>query len=392
MKVLGHIFLVGVFLFALTSIVDAAEIGQMAAERAKEAGEIANAYSVEQIKATTKWVYILGAVLFVLLLILIGQLSYLTGLRPPFSGWKANKIHPTLILIAGISGLISFVISLFVVWDRMILPSASEHAPTIDKLMLITFILTVIVFFATQGMLTLFSYLYRGKEGRKALYYPVNDKLEIIWTVVPATVLTVLILYSLIYVWDDVMIDAQEKPAYEVEIVGEQFRWTIRYPGADGKLGRYNYKLIKGNNSVGLDFNDPHAKDDIVISVPELRLPKGQLVRVHVRSKDVLHGFYAPHFRAHIYAVPGTPTSFTFKPTVTTEEMRKQTGNENFNYEIECSQLCGGGHYSMKGTIIVMEPEAFEQWLKEQKPLYSTLQSEKENLAHRQQKETSKAS
>ncbi|MCU0401189.1 MAG: cytochrome c oxidase subunit II, partial [Algoriphagus sp.] len=157
---------------------------------------------------------------------------------------------------------------------------------------------------------------------------------------------------------------APEK-AHVVEIMGYQFAWEVRYPGKDNVLGDYDYRLITASNSHGVDFTDKNAIDDF--PSPKVVIPKGEPVLFKIRARDVLHSVFAPHMRLKMDAVPGMPTRFWFVPTKTTEEMRAELNNPEFEYEIACTEICGRGHFSMKKVIEVVEPEAYQKWLAEQK-------------------------
>jgi cytochrome c oxidase subunit 2 len=194
------------------------------------------------------------------------------------------------------------------------------------------------------------------------LYYPENNRIEIIWTLVPAVVLAILIFGGL-KVWNNIMDDPPQE-AEVVEIMGYQFAWRTRYPGNDNQLGAYDFRLVDAVNEFGMDFRDRASFDDF--TPREIHLPKGKPVLFKIRSRDVLHSVYAPHFRLKMDAVPGMPTSFWFIPNKSTEEMRQEIGNPDFNYEIACAEVCGRGHFSMRMMVVVDEPEAFEKWKAEQ--------------------------
>ncbi len=151
-----------------------------------------------------------------------------------------------------------------------------------------------------------------------------------------------------------------------VHVVGEQFAWNIHYPGPDGAFGRQDVKLIDvAANPLGLDRTDPAAKDDVT-TVNQLYLPAGKPVLVELSSKDVIHSFALQEMRVKQDAIPGLTIPVWFTPDVTTEEMRKRTGNPEFNYEISCAQLCGLGHYRMRGFLTIETPESFQKWMDEQ--------------------------
>jgi cytochrome c oxidase subunit 2 len=247
-------------------------------------------------------------------------------------------------------------------FDNYTLPVASEHGVTTDALFWWTMVITGIVFIITQVLLFWFPYKYQYSENRKALFYPDNNKLELIWTVVPAIALTGLVLYGLL-VWNDVM-KAPDENAEVIEVMGYQFAWKARYPGKDKKLGDYDFRLINSVNEFGINFKDKASFDDF--SPRELHLPKGRPVEIKIRARDVLHSFFLPHFRVKMDAVPGMPTRFAFTPTKSTEDMRKETGNPDFNYELACTEICGRGHYSMRLIVIVHEPEEYDKWYSSQ--------------------------
>jgi cytochrome c oxidase subunit 2 len=213
-----------------------------------------------------------------------------------------------------------------------------------------------------------FSFRYRYREKNKALYFPHNSSLEKIWTIVPAIVMALLV-FSGLKVWNKIT----SKPpadAEVIEIMGYQFAWKTRYPGNDQQLGAYDFRLVDATNVMGVDFRDKASFDDF--EPRELHLPKGKAVLFKIRARDVIHSVYAPHFRLKMDAVPGMPTSFWFIPTKSTEDMRKETGNPNFNYEIGCAEICGRGHFAMRLLVVVDEPEQYEKWKAEQKSWLSS--------------------
>jgi len=233
-----------------------------------------------------------------------------------------NRIHGYLML-AFLVFIYGITIVSFALWGDLPLTSnsASEHGPEIDRLMIISMVVIFIVQTITQFLLHYFAFKYKGEKGRKALFYADNDKLEFIWTVIPVIVLAGLIMYGL-FTWTDIMnIDEDDDPIV-VELYAQQFNWKARYAGEDNVLGKANVRLINLDNAniLGLDEADPNAQDDIITT--ELHLPVGQPILFKMRSQDVLHSAYMPHFRAQMNCVPGMITQFAFTPTVTTEEMR----------------------------------------------------------------------
>lgn len=249
--------------------------------------------------------------------------------------------------------------------------SASVEGETIDKMMMVTIIITGIVFFITQIVLFWFSYRYQEKEKRTAFYYPHNSTLELIWTTVPAITLTILVVFGLRF-WFKITGDPP-KDAIVVEITGHQFGWDIRYPGKDNVFGKKNFKLYNNpsGNTLAVDFEDPASHDDIRSS--EMHLPVGVPVKLVIHSQDVIHNVGLAHFRMKMDAVPGIPTTLWFTPKYTTAEMKERTGNPNFVYEISCDQMCGKGHFSMRGVIVVESDIKYKTWLSLQSPEYKTI-------------------
>lgn len=242
-------------------------------------------------------------------------------------------------------------------------PVASEHGQLTDKLFWRTMWITFITFFVTNVLLFYFSWKYRYSKNRKALFYPHNNQLEYIWTGVPAIVLTWLVISGWM-AWDGIMSEAPED-SEQIEIMGYQFAWSLRYGGMDNQVGDYDYRLIDAVNSHGQDFSDRAGFDDF--QYRDLVIPKGKPVLLKIRARDVLHSVFIPHMRVKMDAMPGMPTQFWFIANKTTEEMRIEEGNPDFNYELACTEVCGRGHFSMKKNVIVLEPEEYEEWKAEQK-------------------------
>ena len=255
------------------------------------------------------------------------------------------------------------IYSFFAYGDVLLPDAASEHGSTYDNLMWISFAVIFFVQTITQGALHYFSYKYRGNKSRKAFFYADNDRLEMIWTVIPAIVLVGLIGWGLVK-WNNIM-GPPPKDAEVIEIMGYQFAWASRYPGPDNELGDANYKLIDVDNIVGIDFTDSSSLDDFMPR--EIHIPKGKPVLFKIKARDVIHSVYLPYMRSQMNAVPGMPTQMWFIPTKTTAEMREETGNENFNFEIVCNKICGRAHFSMKHTVIVEEEWEYIKWKNEQK-------------------------
>lgn len=282
--------------------------------------------------------------------------------------------------------------------------SASEHGVEVDQLMWISMILIFFVQTITQALLHYFAFKYRGKKGNTALYFADNNKLEAIWSIIPAITLAGLILYGL-YAWTNIMfVDEETENPMVVEIYAKQFGWEVRYAGKDNVLGKANVRYIEGINTLGVDLADPNAQDDIQAS--ELHLPKGVKVVFKIRSQDVLHSAYMPHFRAQMNCVPGMVTQFAFTPTVTTDEMRNSkemqekvaninqiraekskklvaSGQEGldpyvFDYLLLCNKICGKSHYNMQMKIVVENESDFKKWLNGQTTLVQNIKAQEQ--------------
>lgn len=253
------------------------------------------------------------------------------------------------------------------------LPTASStHGKETDYWFWFGMAVITIAFVLVNTVLFYFPLKYRYKKDRKAYFYPHNNTLEIVWTLIPAIVMAGLVFTGL-RVWNRVMSDAP-KDAEVIEIMGKQFGWQVRYGGNDdGKLGNYSYKLINDaeGNEFGLDFTDENSFDDFT-SNTEIHIPKGKPVLLKIRARDVLHSVFIPHMRVKMDAVPGMPTKFWFVAEKSTADMRAELGNPDFKYEIACTEVCGRSHFAMKLTLIVDEPADYEKWKKEQKSLLAT--------------------
>ena len=258
-----------------------------------------------------------------------------------------NKINGFLLLAFLVLGLIGVYWCNELLKGKILGEAASDHGEKVDAMLHITLILTGIVFFITQILLFWFSFKYQYSEKRKAYYFPHNNTLELIWTVVPAITLFILVGFGLVY-WSRITGDAPAN-ANIVEITGKQFGWIYRYPGKDKVFGKKYYKNINEgkNNQLGLLWDDKAAQDDIV-SNEALYMVVNKPIKLVINSRDVVHDVGLVHFRMKMDAVPGTPTTMWFTPKFTTEEMKKKTGREDFEYEISSDQMCGKGHNSMK--------------------------------------------
>jgi cytochrome c oxidase subunit 2 len=345
----------------------------------------------------------------VLVAIAVWQLAKIFELSQLSTGKKSdatiandddNKYNGYL-LFAFLVFIYGITIFSFSKYGKMVLPMpASEHGADYDRLMWISFAIIFVVQTITQFLLHYFGYKYRGSKGKKALFYADNDKLELIWTIIPVITLASLILYGL-YSWTNIMDINEEGDPLVVELYAQQFNWTARYGGEDNVLGDASARLIDIDkaNILGIDESDPNAVDDIIVK--ELHLPVGRKVNFYMRSQDVLHSAYMPHFRAQMNCVPGMITQFSFTPTKTTADMRElpeikdkvaninkiRTENSQeliangeealepyeFDYLLLCNKICGTSHYNMQMKIIVETQEEFDAWMKEQKQFKNSL-------------------
>ena len=284
-----------------------------------------------------------------------------------------NKINAFLMIVFLVLGLAGawWCNELFYNKTLLAQPAASDHGEKIDFMLIITIAVTGVVFVLTQILLFWFAYKYQFSEKRTVFYFPHNNKLELIWTVVPAIFLTVLVGFGLFY-WFKITGDAP-KDAQIVEITGKQFNWMMRYPGKDNVLGRKNYRLTDASNgnALGVDWEDGASHDDI--EATEMHLVVGKPVQLVINAQDVIHDVGLVHFRLKMDAVPGIPTTLWFTPLYTTAQMKEITGNKDFVYEISCDQMCGSGHYSMRGVIVVETQEEYDAWIASKKPQYLTV-------------------
>lgn len=330
---------------------------------------------------TTTYLVIAAAVLVFVVIFQIAKASeYVSVLKGEEQTRKqSNKINGALLLGFMIVGFIGVWYANKILYKTTLFPqgSASVEGEKIDQMLWITIAVTGIVFVVTQVLLFYFAWKYQEKEGRQVYYFPHNNKLEVIWTAVPAIALTVLVVFGLKF-WFQITDDAP-KEAMTVEIVGKQFGWIMRYPGKDGKFGKTYYKNINDeqNNSLGQVWDDQSNFDDVV-TTQTMYIVKGRPVKLIIGSRDVIHDVGLPHFRMKMDAVPGIPTTLWFTPKYTTKEMKERTGNPDFVYEISCDQMCGNGHYSMKGIIEVVTQEEFDLWMAKQKPNYYVAFPEKD--------------
>jgi len=286
-----------------------------------------------------------------------------------------NKVNGFLMIVFLVLGLIGVYWCNEIYRGKILGESASVHGEQIDTMLYITIAITGVVFVITQILLFWFAYKYQYSEKRQAHYFPHNNRLEVIWTVVPAIFLTVLVGFGLFY-WFRITGEAPAD-ANQIEVTGKQFGWIFRYPGKDHTFGKKYYQNINdgANNQLGLLWDDPYSHDDVVTG--EMTIEVNKPVKLIINSRDVIHDVGLVYFRQKMDAVPGTPTTLWFIPKFTTEEMKKREGNPAFDYEISCDQMCGKGHYTMRGVIKVVSHEQYVIWLAGQKSNYDQVMAAK---------------
>lgn len=320
--------------------------------------------------------------ILILFLVIVFQIAKASEYVAMIRGYEnarkqSNKINAFLLLAFLVLGLIGVYYCNELLKDRILGEPASDHGVLVDRMLYVTLGVTFVVFLVTQIALFWFAYKYQESDNRKAYFYPHNNTLELIWTVIPAIALSILVGFGIFY-WFKITGPAP-KDSMVVEVVGKQYGWEFRYPGADGILGKKYFKKVDAanNNPAGQLWEDPANHDDVYVE-QEMHLVVGKPVQLVIGAKDVIHDVGLVHFRMKMDAVPGTPTTMWFTPKLTTKEMKVKTGNPDFVYEISCDQLCGKGHWSMRGTIVVETQEEFDAWLASKKPQYLVANPDKD--------------
>jgi cytochrome c oxidase subunit II len=313
--------------------------------------------------------------LIILVFIVIYQIGKASEYAAVIRG--EEKVKTSTNRTIGVLLLVMFFLGLWGIWecnemlkDRLLPVAASPSGVNYDMMFNVTLIVTGIVFFLTQAVLFWFAFKYKASDNRTAFFFPHSNKLEIIWTTIPAIAMAILVAIGLRN-WLAVTSPAPAD-ANVVEIVGKQFNWLIRYPGKDNELGKRDFRKINdANNILGLDWTDPHNMDDIIAQNGELHLVVNKPVKLVIGSRDVIHDVGLPYFRLKMDAVPGIMTTLWFTPTITSDSMKTITKNPDFVYEISCDQMCGKGHYSMRGTVIVQTQAEYDKWMASQASYYS---------------------
>jgi cytochrome c oxidase subunit 2 len=312
--------------------------------------------------------YVLLFVLISIAIGVVGKILRVYDLSQQIQGKKGtnwNNIMGAICLIFMIVGLSAAF------WDiteqgSMTLPeAASKHGVKIDAMFLTTTCITLFVFVITQILLFSFLFRYKHSDKRRAYFLPHNNTIEKVWTIIPAIVLTVLVIFGF-FTWQEVENSSPVKGDINIDVTGHQFAWEIRYAGPDGILGKKDFRLTAGANKLGIDFKDKNSMDDL--QADTLVLPVNKVIRLNIFAQDVIHSVYMPHFRVQQNAVPGLPTFFKFTPTITTEEMRRKVDDPKFEYLLYCNKICGSSHYNMQRVVRVVTEGEYNQWLAKQKP------------------------
>lgn len=299
---------------------------------------------------------------------------------------RDNKLMAKLMLTFLVVFFLFVIYNLYSYGTRLLPESASVHGVELDWLFDFNMAILWFVFVVTHIVLFWFSYKYYGRKGNVATYFPHNNKLEMIWTVIPAIVLAVIVIYG-IKTWNKITEPAKPESMI-VELYSQQFNWTARYAGKDNALGFSNYKMITSTNDLGLDSTSAEGQDDIIVK-NEIHIPVNKEIEFKFRSRDVIHSAFFPHFRAQMNCVPGMVTMLHFTPTITTAEMRNKPDvmenqreiNEiriakgekpvEFDYVLLCNKICGDSHYDMQMTIVVDTQEDYDKWIASKKPFYA---------------------
>jgi cytochrome c oxidase subunit 2 len=349
--------------------------------------------TAETEKPGVNWIsvgfYVLIFFIICISVAIIGKVLKVYDLSQQIQGKKGiqwNNIMAVICLVFLVFGLAGAYWDITVQGSMTLPEAASKHGVKIDAMFLTTTIITLIVFVITQILLFTFLFRYRHSTKRRAYFLPHNNTIEKVWTIIPAIVLTVLVIFGF-FTWQEVenSADVKSQPSINIDITGHQFAWDIRYGGVDGVLGKKNFRLTAGSNKLGVDFKDKNSFDDLTADT--LVLPVNKTIRLNIFAQDVIHSVYMPHFRVQQNAVPGLPTFFKFTPTITTNDMRSRLDNPKFEYTLYCNKICGSSHYNMQKVVRVVSEGEYNQWIAKQK-LYLTPQLRTElKLASADQKQ-----
>ena len=244
--------------------------------------------------------------------------------------------------------------------------AASAHAGEIDQMLVLVHWLMLVLFVGWGAFFVFVLFRFRQSANPKASYVGAKGKIAKSTEVAVALIEALLLVLYALPAWAKRVTNLPSgSDAVIVRVVGEQFAWNVQYPGKDGKFGRTDPALVTSDNPLGLDRKDPDAKDDVT-TINQLNVPVGHPVLVHLSSKDVIHSFGLYEMRIKQDAIPGLEFPVWFVPTITTADMRAKLNNPTFEYEITCSQLCGLGHFRMRGFITVQSDADYQKWMAEQ--------------------------
>ncbi len=233
----------------------------------------------------------------------------------------------------------------------------SQHGHRIDAMINWLHVFMIALFVGWGIFFVMCLVKFRKRDGHKAVYEPIHGSASKAIEVAVVVIEMIFLIVLSMPIWAEYKtMPPKDKNPLEIRIVGEQFQWNAHYPGPDGIFGATKAEFVKeGTNPLGLDPNDPNGKDDITsekIGQGQLFIPKDRPVIIHLRSKDVIHSFFIPVLRVKQDAIPGMDIPIWFQ------------ANETGDYEIACAQLCGLGHYKMRGEVHIKTPEEFDAWQK----------------------------
>ena len=336
---------------------------------------------------------VLAVVLFFTIIFLVSKASEMSSIGKNADDEMEDRsnLQGKLLFTFLRLGLLGVAYTFWTLGPRVLPASASEHGDLVDSMFNITTVVVMITFVITHIALLSFAYLFRYKKDRQAYFFPHDNRLELIWTTIPAIVFTFLVFRG-IAAWDEIFDFEKLETADEVirfEATAKQFGWILRYPGVDGEFGEriIDEEHVSQINELGVNWEDPNSHDDIYAN--ELVLVKGKVHLAKLGAQDVLHGFYLPHFRVKMDCLPGLPTQFMFTPKYTTEEYKAilsekkywqqidpETGNpkwQDFQFELACTELCGKSHFAMQKVVRVVTQEEYDAWIQGSPSYYNTV-------------------
>jgi cytochrome c oxidase subunit 2 len=242
---------------------------------------------------------------------------------------------------------------------------AATHAAEIDQMIVLVHWLMLVLFVGWGAFFIYVLMRFRKGANPRANYAGAKGKVAKGLEIGVAVIEIILLVFYAVPAWARRVAEfpaETDSQVVVVRVIGEQFAWNVQYPGPDGRFGRTDIKLVSADNPIGLDKTDPNAKDDIT-TINQLTLPVNHPILVHLSTKDVIHSFGLYEMRVKQDAIPGMDIPVWFIPNVTTAEMRQRLGKQDFDYEITCSQLCGLGHFRMRGFVNIKTDDEFQKWL-----------------------------